>query len=120
VPAIVITRGGAVLFMAAMALSPTFFLAAASYMLRVAVNSISMPIRQSFVMGISREQSRSRVAAMGSLPSQGLAAVSPAIASHLLQSVSESAPVWLAAAAVAVNALLYGLFFRNIRPSGEE
>jgi MFS family permease len=120
VPTIVSARAGTVLLMAAMALSPTFLLAAASYMVRVMVNSVSIPIRQSFVMGISGEQSRSRVAAMGSLPSQGLASVSPTIASHLLQSVSAAAPIWLAAGALAVNAVLFEVFFRKVKPPEEE
>ena len=48
--------------MAGMALAPSFFLAAVAYTIRVMVNSISMPIRQSFIMGVAAEQSRSKVA----------------------------------------------------------
>lgn len=120
VPTIIITRWGTFLLMAAMALAPTFFWAFLTYTLRIMVNSIGLPIRQSFVMGIAQEQSRSKVAAFGSLPSQGTGVVAPTIASHLMQSVSEAAPIWLAAAALAVNAALFGLFFRNVRPPEEE
>jgi len=120
VPTIIITRWGTFLLMAAMALAPTFFWAFLTYTLRIMVNSIGLPIRQSFVMGIAEEHSRSEVAAFGNLPSQGTAAVAPTIASHLMQSVSEAAPIWLTAAALAVNAALFGLFFRNVRPPEEE
>lgn len=120
VPTIILTRWGTVLLMAAMALAPTFFWAFLTYTLRIMVNSIGMPIRQSFIMGIAEEQSRSKVAAFGSLPSQGTGVVAPTIASHLLQSVSEAAPIWLATAALAINAVLFGLLFRNIRPPEEE
>jgi MFS family permease len=117
---IVFTRLGTVLFMAGMALAPTFFLASVTYTVRVIVNSIGMPIRQSFVMGIAEEQSRSRVAAIGSLPSQATAMVTPTVASHLIESVSQVAPIWLATAASAINAGLFELFFKNVRPPEEE
>jgi len=120
VRAIVFTRLGTVVFMASMALAPTFFLAAAAYTVRVMVNSIGMPIRQSFVMGVAEEQSRSTVAAIGSLPSQATGMIAPAVASHLIQSVSEIAPIWLATAALAVNAGLFELFFKDVRPPEEE
>ncbi len=120
VPTIIITRFGTVLLMAGMALAPTFFWVFITYTLRIMVNSIGLPIRQSFVMGISEEQGRSRVAAFGNLPSQGTGVVAPTIASHLMQSVSEAAPVWLATGASAINAALWGLFFRNIKPPEEE
>ncbi len=120
VRAIVFTRLGTMVFMAGMALAPTFFLAAVAYTLRIVVNSVGMPIRQSFVMGVAEEQSRSRVAAIGSLPSQATGMIAPTIASHLVQSVSAVAPIWLATAALAVNAGLFGLFFKNVRPPEEE
>jgi len=120
VRAIVITRLGTVAFMAAMALAPTFLLAAIAYTVRVVVNSISIPIRQSFVMGVAEEQNRSTVAAIGSLPSQATGMVAPTVASHLIQSVSEVAPIWLATVALAVNAGLFEIFFKNVRPPEEE
>ncbi len=120
VKTIVITRAGTVLLMAGMALAPTFLLAAVAYTVRIMVNSIGMPIRQSFVMGVADEQDRSRVSALGSLPSQAAGMVTPTISSHLIQSVSEVAPIWMATGALAINAGLFALFFRNIRPPEEE
>ena len=120
VPTIIVTRLGTVVLMAGMALAPTFFWAFLTYTLRIMVNSISIPIRQSFVMGISEEQGRSRVAAFGSLPAQGTGVVSPTIASHLMQSVSAAAPIWMATGASAINAVLWTLFFRKVKPPEEE
>lgn len=120
VQAIVFTRLGTVLFMAGMALAPTFLLASIAYTVRIMINSIGMPIRQSFVMGVAEEQSRSRVAAIGGLPSQATGMVAPTIASHLIQSVSQVAPIWLATIALAINAGLFELFFKNVRPPEEE
>jgi len=120
VSAIVLTRLGAVVFMATMAIAPTFSLASVAYTARVVVNSIGMPVRQSFVMGVAEEQSRSRVAASASLPSQATGMVAPTVASHLIQSVSDAAPIWLATAAMAINAVLFGLFFNRVKPPEEE
>jgi len=118
VRAIVIVRAGSVLLMGGMAVAPTFLWAAAAYAARVMVNSIGMPLRQSYVMGISEEQSRSEVAAFGNLPAQATGLVAPTIAAHLL-AVSMAAPIWLAAAATAVNAVLFAVFFRKIKPPEE-
>lgn len=120
VRAIVFTRLGSVVLMAGMAIAPTFFVASAAYALRVMVNSIGMPIRQSFVMGIADERSRSRVAAVGNLPAQAIGMASPTLASYLIQAVSEEAPVWLATIALAINAGLFALLFRDVKPPEEQ
>lgn len=120
VRAIVFTRLGTVVFMAGMALAPTFLLASVAYTVRIMINSIGMPVRQSFVMGVAEEHNRSKVAAIGSLPSQATGMVAPTIASHLIQSISEVAPIWLATVALAINAGLFELFFKNVRPPEEE
>lgn len=119
VRAIVITRLGSVVLMAAMALSPTFFIASITYSLRLMVNCLGLPIRQSFVMGIADERSRSTVAATGSLPAQVIGMASPTLASYLVDTVSDLAPIWLATAAIAINAGLFGLLFRNVKPPEE-
>jgi MFS family permease len=120
VNAIVWTRLTTAVLMAGMALAPTFLLASLAYTVRVMVNSISMPIRQSFVMGVAHEKSRSKVAAIGSLPAQTTAMVAPTIASHLMHSLSEVAPLWMVTAALAINAGLFRFFFKNIRPPEEK
>jgi len=120
VRSIVVTRMGSVVLLGVMALAPTFFLASVAYALRVMVNSLGLPIRQSFVMGVADERSRSSVAALGNLPAQAIGMASPTLASYLVQSVSEEAPIWLATAALAVNAALFALLFRNIKPPEEE
>lgn len=116
---IVMVRVVAVLLMAAMALSPTFLFAAAAYALRTMVNSVGRPIRQSYVMGVADERSRSRVAAFGNLPAQAIGVGSPTLAAYLFQTISEEAPVWLATAALAINAGLFAMLFKDIKPPEE-
>ncbi|MBI4765972.1 MAG: hypothetical protein HY787_15465 [Deltaproteobacteria bacterium] len=71
-------------------------------------------------MGVASEKSRSKVAAIGNLPAQATGMVAPTIASHLMHSISEAAPMWLATITLAINAGLFGLFFKNIRPPEEK
>jgi MFS family permease len=119
VRSIVLTRVGTVLFLVLMALAPTYLLAAATYVIRMLINSIGMPIRQSFVMGVSEERSRSTVAAIGNLPSQVTSTLSPTVGSYLLAQVSQEAPIWFAAAVLALNGAAFFGFFRGMKPPEE-
>ncbi|MGH9045939.1 MAG: MFS transporter, partial [Acidimicrobiales bacterium] len=67
---VVWTRAVGLAFLLAMVWTPTFLLAGLAYALRMAANSLGMPARQSYVMGVAEERRRSTVAAVGSLPSQ--------------------------------------------------
>ncbi len=120
VRAIVSARLGTVVFMAGLALAPTFLTAAAAFTLLTMTNSLGVPLRQSFVMGVAEERSRSRVAAFGGLPVQATGTVTPTLASFLVQNVAQTAPIWMAAAALAINAGLFGLFFKDIKPPEED
>ncbi len=64
-------------------------------------------------MGVAAERGRSKVAAIGSLPAQAIGMVVPTIASHLMHSISEVAPIWLVTAALAVNASFIQSFFQK-------
>jgi sugar phosphate permease len=112
---IVSTRAATAILMAGMALAPTYVLASLAYVLRIMVDSVGLPIRQSFVMGVSEEENRSEVAALGNLPAQATGIVSPTIAAYL-QLISEQAPIWGATIASAINATLFAYFFRNVKP----
>jgi MFS family permease len=119
VKAIVSSRLGAVVLMAGMALAPSFVWAALAYGVRVMINSISMPLRQSYVVGVSEEERRSEIAAIGSLPAQVTGLAAPTLAAHLLK-VSTTAPIWVAAAAMAINATLWAFLFRKLKPPEEQ
>jgi MFS family permease len=119
VRSIVAARAGTVAFLVAMGLAPTYPLAALAYAVRMMINSVGMPIRQSFVMGVAEEPRRSTVAALGNLPAQLTSTVSPALASYLVEDVSVEAPIWFAAAALALNALAFAGLFGRLRPPEE-
>jgi MFS family permease len=119
VSAVVSARSVAVLLLAAMAIVPTFWLAGILFLLRTQVNTISGPIRQSFLMGVVDEEDRSTAAGISNLPLQALSSAGPTVAGQLMQSVALSLPILVAAALQAVNAALYYAFFRNVRPPEE-
>src|SRR6185312_5762134 len=86
VRAVVILRAIALLLMA-MALVPTFLIAAVLFLLRTQVNTMSGPMRQSFLMGMVPAEDRSTAAGLSNLPLQIFSSAGPTIAGQLMQSV---------------------------------
>src|SRR6185312_16515841 len=119
VRAVVIARSTSVVLLAAVALMPNFWLAGILFLLRTQVNSLSGPIRQSFLMGVVDEADRSTAAGLSNLPLQALSSAGPTIAGQLMQTVWLELPLMLAAALQGVNAGLYYLFFRSVKPPEE-
>lgn len=120
VNAVVAARSLAVLLLAAMAIMPSFWLAGAMLLLRTQVNTLSGPIRQSFLMGVVDEADRSTAAGISNLPLQALSSAGPTVAGQLMQSVWLELPILLAAGLQGVNAALYYAFFRNVVPPDEQ
>lgn len=119
VRAVVGLRFTAVALMAAMALVPTYLLAAGLFLLRTAMNTMANPMRQSFLMGIVDPADRSTAAGLSNLPLQVLSSIGPTVAGQLMQEAWVSLPLEIAAALQAVNATLYYGFFRGMRTPEE-
>ncbi|HET9092721.1 MAG TPA: MFS transporter [Acidimicrobiales bacterium] len=115
---VVATRAASVAALLAMAWLPTFELVAALFVVRSAVNSLSIPARQSYVMGVADEARRGTVAAVGALPSQITSSISPAIAGVTMV-VLLDAPIYLAALFMGANTVAYWLSFRRVTERGE-
>lgn len=113
------TRFASVITLIGLAVSPNIAIAAVCFLLRTMLNGIGAPVRQSFVMGVSDEHRRSRVAAYGNLPAVVSGVASPSIAAWLLVSVAEEAPIWFAALLTGMSALFYHTMFRNWKPPEE-
>ena len=119
VQTIFVVRFTAAVLLVAMAFSPSFILAAIAYVGFGILNLLAIPIRQSLIMGITDEKDRSKVAAMGNLPSQITVAISPSIGARLLQTAFQQSPFWLAGGVLMLNAVLFRIVFRNTRPPEE-
>jgi len=115
---VVWTRSISVLLLLAMAAVPTFALAGLLFGLRMAVNSLSIPARQSFAMGVADEHRRGTVAALGSLPSMVTASISPIVGGALMEELLAT-PLLGAALFMGANTVAYYLAFRRTTPPEE-
>jgi predicted MFS family arabinose efflux permease len=111
VRAIVVVRavGGALLV--PMVLAPAFWVAGAVFFVRMLVQRIGLPLRQSFTQDMAHPEERASVAALSNLPAQATMAAGQAVAGYLFDEVSLAAPFELAGLLQMLNALVYGLLF---------
>ena len=116
---VVVTRAASVLLLAVVAVMPTYPLAAALYLIRMVANTLSLPVRQSYLMGVITPSERSSAAGLANLPSQVATSLSPTLAGFLFQSVALALPLEFAAAFQGLNTILYYVFFHNVRPPEE-
>lgn len=120
VRAIVLSRIISALLLVAMVLAPTFWLAGAIYLVRMVAQRVSLPLRQSYVMGVAIPEERAGVAALSNLPSQGSSALSPMLAGYIFAHISLALPFELGSLFQTINGVLYYAFFRNLHPPDEE
>ncbi|HLI97781.1 MAG TPA: MFS transporter [Candidatus Baltobacteraceae bacterium] len=98
---------------------PSLWLAGAVFLVRVLVNAVTVPVRQSYVMGIVAPHERARVASISNLPSQFASMAGPSIAGIMLHSIWIGAMLEAAATLQLLNAGLYWTFFRGTKPPEE-
>ncbi len=122
VRAIVAVRviGGALLV--PMVLAPSFWLAGALYFVRMMVQRVGLPLRQSFTQDMADPRERASVAALSNLPAQATMAGGQAAAGWLFDQVDLAAPFVLAAVFQIANAVAYWALFsrRPPRPTGPD
>lgn len=114
-----LVRSAQALLLVPMVLSPTFAVAGAVYLVRMVVQRIGMPLRQSYTIGLADPGERASVAALSNLPSQLAMAGSPLLTGYLFDEVSLSLPFEIAAALQFVNAASFWALFRKHPPEEE-
>ncbi len=119
VRAVVVCRAIASVLLGVMVVMPSFWLAGLLYGARMIFNTLSIPVRQSFLMGVIPPAERSSAAGMASFPAQVGSSISPYLAGYLMQQVALELPLEVAALLQAINATLYYFFFRAVRPPEE-
>lgn len=117
---IVFLRLASCAMLAIMPFMPSLWFAGLCYLIRMLFNSVTLPVRQSFVMGIVPADERSRTAALSSLPSQLFSMVGPAVAGAIIRNFWIGTMLEAASALQLVNAGLYWRFFHRILPPEEE
>ncbi len=96
-----------------MALMPSFWLAGLFYLLRMFAVSAGIPLRQSFVMGQTKEEERASMAALSRLPQQITSSIGPTASGYFIDYSMAEAPIFIAAVFQFANAVLYWHFFKK-------
>ncbi|MGC8511057.1 MAG: MFS transporter [Acidimicrobiales bacterium] len=102
-----------------MVLSPNFALAGAWYLIRMLVQRIGLPLRQSYVVGLADADERGSVIALSNVPSQFATAASPLLTGYLFAEANLLLPFEIAAVLQLANALTFWGFFRAHPPQEE-
>jgi MFS family permease len=119
VATVVSARGVSTVLLGCLVLMPTFFLAAMLYTIRMLFNLLSVPVRQSYLMGVIDPSERASAAGLSNMPSRATQSISAYFAGYLMQHVALGLPLEIAATLQGLNTMLYYLFFRKIRPPEE-
>ncbi|OYW05719.1 MAG: hypothetical protein B7X11_01705, partial [Acidobacteria bacterium 37-65-4] len=116
---VVAVRVASAALLAVIPLMPSFALAGAVYLVRMLANAVSVPVRQSFVMGVVPAAERSRMAALSNLPARIGALAGPALVGVMLRTWWVGVPLELAAALQLAYSGLFWRYFRHVRPPEE-
>jgi len=119
VRAIVLSRVLQAVLIIPMVLAPTFWLAGGFYLLRMLAQRVGLPLRQSYVMGVSSPEERGTVGALANLPMQATSAASPTLAGYLFDHVALALPFEIGAILQGINTALFFLFFHAAPPPEE-
>lgn len=119
VNAVVLTRAASVAVLVVIPLMPTYPLAGALLLIRMVTNTLSNPVRQSYLMAVVPRAERSTAAGFSNLPTQVFSSIGPTLAGYLMQNVALDVPLELAALFQGINAVLYYGFFHGIKPPEE-
>jgi MFS family permease len=119
VRAVVITRTISTVLLFGVVMVPTFGLAAIMYGVRALFNLLSIPVRQSYLMGVIDPAERASASGFASFPSQVTSAIGPYLAGYFMEHLALALPLEFAAAMQGLNTFLFWIFFRNVYPPEE-
>lgn len=119
VRSVVVTRTVSTALLFGVVLMPTFVWAAVLYGVRMIFNVLSIPARQSYLMGVIDPSERSTASGFANFPSQIGSAAGPYMAGYFMEHIALSLPLEFAAVMQGLNTALYWIFFRNVHPPEE-
>lgn len=102
-----------------MVLAPNFALAGSLFLVRMLVQRIGLPLRQSYVVGLADRDERASVTALSNLPSQVATSLSPLLTGYLFAEADLVIPFEIASVLQLANAVTFWIFFRNHPPEEE-
>jgi MFS family permease len=113
------TRTSGALIMLAMPLMPNAFLAALLFGARSAILHMSLPLKTSYMMALLSPEERASSASVIQLLSTAPRSAATPLGGYLMENVSVSLPIYIAASAFSIEALYYYFTFRKIKPPEE-
>jgi MFS family permease len=116
VRAIVAVRAITAVLLVPMVEAPSFLIAGAVFLVRMLIQRIGLPLRQSYTQDLAHPDERASMAALSNLPAQATMAGSQVLAGYLFDEVSLASPFEVAAFFQAANAALYWLLFERFSP----
>ncbi|MHB1817628.1 MAG: MFS transporter [Streptosporangiaceae bacterium] len=116
---VTIMRTAQALLLVPMVLAPTFAIAGGVYFIRMVVQRIGLPLRQSYALGLADPGERGSVAALSNVPSQVAMTVSPLLTGYMMDEVSLALPFELAALFQFLNATSFWVLFHRYPPEEE-
>lgn len=116
---VAVVRALQALLVVPMVLAPSFAAAGAFYLLRMLVQRIGLPLRQSYSLGLADPAERGAVAALSNVPSQLAMSVSPLFTGYLMDEVGLALPFEIASFFQFMNATTFWVLFRKHPPEEE-
>lgn len=120
VRAVVMTRVAAAGVTVAIALSPTFLLAAALQVVRTALTMMIAPVRQAFTMNLLPPEERASAFGAVGMTRRIAGGVSPSLAGPLMDSGALELPFFLSGGFLLLSAALYYRYFGGVNETDQE
>ena len=103
------------------AFAPTLPIAAILYLIRMALSQMDVPIRQSYIVSIVKDQERMAATGITNISRNVSQVLSPSLAGYIIQSLSLfSAPFLIGGLLKVIYDIALYFSFRNIKPQQEE
>jgi MFS family permease len=99
--------------------APSFWVAAALFLLREGLVEMDVPTRQSYVMAVVRPEERTFASGVTHLVRMGAWAIAPSFAGLFMKGVLQAAPLFIGAGLKIVYDFLLYAAFRRIKPPEE-
>ena len=107
------SRIAAAVLTTAFALSNTYPVAMAVFVINRIIVMFTMPIRQTFASGMVDPEETATAIGVSNFARMGVRSAAPTLAGYMFDAVSLSMPFFTGAALMAVNGVLYWMFFRE-------
>jgi hypothetical protein len=119
IKSIAVSRVASAVLMTAMTLSPSYVTASILLIVYRASLEFTMPFRQAFITSIVDPSERSSAIGISNLSRMSTRSFAPATGGYIMQNISMSLPFMIGSCVIALNGVLYYLFFHRVHSYSE-